>query len=635
MKTRKWNMLLIGTAIATLAVGVASACKDFLNTAPQGVLNEDALATPDGVEGLLIAAYRDLDCNNSSVGAWGCAASNWVWGSVPSGDAHKGSNLGDQAPIFEIETYLWSAGDVQDYLNQKWSQVYDGIARANATIRLLNKVIAAGGLDSGSVQAHGIRGEAIFLRAHYHFEAYRLWENIPYYTENNTDFKSSNQNVQVIDSIVTDLNTAEKLLAAGPRNGDVGRASAWTARAYKGRVYAYAAAKNVAYWDSAKATLDTVVNSKIYALETSFDHVWTAFTQYQNGPETILAYQASVRDGEPNGENSNFGERLNFPYAGSHFGCCGFHQPTFNLLDFFQVDANGLPLAETDPNWNNPAPTAVIPTSDTGNIWKGFNFIGGNPRPVDPRVDWTAGRDQVPYKDWGLHNRSWIRDASYSGPYSPKKNVQEDAANGENNVGWVPTQTNDVNIHIFRYADLLLLLAEADIATGNVDLARGFVNQIRARAGQTAQGCGINTSDPNQAAAVADELNAYPTCAGQTSMTVTLNQVGTIDSVTTPWAVYRIGTYATPWTDPVAALQAVKMERRLELAMEGQRFFDLRRWGDADTVVANYVAIEKNRIPYLAGASFGARNHLYPIPAIQIELSKVGSTDMLVQNPGW
>jgi hypothetical protein len=619
MNTRKWNLLLIGTAVVTLAIGVTTACKDFLNTAPQGVLNEDALATPDGVEGLLIAAYRDLDCNNSSVGAWGCAASNWVWGSVPSGDAHKGSNLGDQAPIFEIETYLWSAGEVQDYLNQKWSQSYDGVARANASIRLLDKVIGKGAIDSTSAQAHGIRGEAIFLRAHYHFEAYRMWQNIPYYTENDADFKKTNQGVDVIGSLVTDLNTAEKLLSPGPRGGDAGRASAWTARAYKGRVYAYAAATNVAYWDSAKAVLDSVVTGGPYALEASFDHVWTAFTQYQNGPETILAYQSSVRDGEPNGENSNFGERLNFPYSGSHFGCCGFHQPSQNLVNFYQVDANGLPLGITNPGWNS------LDTS----------FDGGMLSPVDPRLDWTVGRDRTPYKDWGLHNRTWVRDYNYSGPYSPKKNVQEDAAGGENNVGWVPTQTNDVNIHIFRYGDLLLLLAEADVATGNLEAARGIVNQIRARAGQTAQGCGINTADANQASAVTDELNVYPACAGDGRIAIPLNQVGTVDSVTTPWAVYRIGLYPGPWTDAVAALQAVKYERRAELAMEGQRFFDLRRWGDADTVIANYVAVEKNRIPYLSSATYSARNHLYPIPAIQIELSKTGSTNNLVQNPGW
>jgi len=624
MNTRKWNKLLLGTAIVTLAIGVTYACKDFLNTTPQGVLNEDALATPDGVEGLLIAAYRSLDCSSSSAGSWGCAASNWVWGSVTSGDAHKGSNLGDQQPVNEIETYLWGVGDVQDYLNQKWSQVYDGIARSNATIRLLDKVIAKGALDGASAQAQGIRGEATFLRAHYHFEAYRMWQNIPYYTEADQDFKKSNVGVDVIGSLVKDLNSAEDLLKSAeavygtkPRNGDAGRAYSWTARAFKGRVYAYAAANNAAYWDSAKAVLDSVVSGSgtPYKLETSMDHVWTAFTQYMNGPETILAFQSSVRDGEPSGWNSNWGERLNFPHSGSHFGCCGFHQPSQNLVNFYQVDAAGLPLSLSNPNWN---------TLDT-------SFDGGMLSPVDPRLDWTVGRDKTPYKDWGLHNRSWIRDASYSGPYSPKKNVQENAANGENNVGWQATQTNDVNIHIYRFADAMLLLAEADVQTGNLEAARALVNQIRARAGQTAQNCGV----PSDAAAAADELAAWPTCAGNSDMTIALVQNATLDSVSTPWAVYRIGLYPGPWTDQATALQAVKLERRLELAMEGQRFFDLRRWGDADTVIANYIAVEKNRIPYLAGVTFASRNHLYPIPAIQVELSKVGGTDMLVQNPGW
>jgi len=623
MNTRKWNKLLLGAAIVTLAIGVTYACKDFLNTTPQGVLNEDALATPDGVEGLLIAAYRSLDCSSSSAGSWGCAASNWVWGSVTSGDSHKGSNLGDQQPINEIETYLWGVGDVQDYLNQKWSQVYDGVARANATIRLLDKVISKGALDGASAQATGVRGEATFLRAHYHFEAYRLWQNIPYYTEADQDFKKSNVGVDVIGNIVKDLNSAEDLMGASaiPRNGDAGRATSWTARAYKGKVYAYAAANNVAYWDSAKAVLDSVVSGSDaagptpYKLETSMDHVWTAFTQYMNGPETILAFQASVRDGEPSGWNSNWGERLNFPHSGSHFGCCGFHQPSQNLVNFYQVDAAGLPLSLSNAAWN---------TLDT-------SFDGGMLSPVDPRLDWTVGRDKTPYKDWGLHNRSWIRDASYSGPYSPKKNVQENAANGENNVGWQSTQTNDVNIHIYRFADAMLLLAEADVMTNNLEAARALVNQIRARAAQTAQNCGL----PSDAAAAADELAKWPACAGNSNMTIALVQNATLDSVSTPWAVYRIGQYPGPWVDQATALQAVKMERRLELAMEGQRFFDLRRWGDADTVIANYIAVEKNRIPYLAGVVYATRNHLYPIPAIQVELSKSGSTDNLVQNPGW
>jgi len=307
--------------------------------------------------------------------------------------------------------------------------------------------------------------------------------------------------------------------------------------------------------------------------------------------------------------------QFEFQPPGSHFGCCGFHQPSFNLVNFYQVDAAGLPLALAGSAWNSPVPDS--------------NFSGGVIRPVDPRLDWTAGRDNVPYKDWGLHNRSWIRDASYSGPYSPKKHIHEqsDAGTSENNVGWQATQTNNVNIHLFRYADMLLLLAEAEVEVGLLGNALTIVNQIRARAGQTAQGCGS-----------ADTVltNLYPACVGRTTMADSMVQGATVDSLTQPWATYRIGQYAA-FADQATARRAVRIERRLELALEGQRFLDLRRWGGADTVIANYIASETSRIPYLSLATaFTLPKYArYPIPTVQIDLSRVGTEDRLIQNPGW
>ncbi len=627
MITRNRRRLLVGAAWGVLAAGVAYACKDFLDIPPQGIVEEAQLETKAGVEGLLIAAYRSLDCSNSS-GAWGCAASNWVWGSVSSDDAYKGSSAGDQQPINDIETYLWGLGEAEGYLNQKWGQVYDGVYRANAALRTLELVQATKPLEIVGADAKGIRGEALFLRAHYHFEAFRMWGNIPYYFENDTTpvvlggFRKPNDLGvdSVVKLILLDLDSAIAVLPATPRNGDKGRATSWTAKAYKGRVEVYAAALNPNYYDSALVTLRDVKQNGPYALETSFDHVWTGFDQYQNGKETILAYQASVRDGEPNGENSNFGERLNFPHSGSPFGCCGFHQPSQNLVNFFAVDANGLPLALDSATWNTSPP-----------VYRDTNFAANNLQAVDPRLDWTVGRDNVPYKDWGVHKREWIRDPGlYSGPYSPKKNVQENAANAANNVGWVPTQTNDVNIHLFRYADMLLLLAEAEVERGVLDSARVIVNSIRARAGQKAQGCG-------QTAAQDSTINnRYATyCASNGSLTVPLVQTATLDSVTTPWAVYRIGFYPGPWTNQDSARKYVRYERRLEFAMEGQRFFDLRRWRIAITEIPAYLAEERNRRPYLASAVYTPRDSLYPIPAIQIQLSRVGSVDRLVQNPGW
>ena len=631
MKRQDRNRLLYGMAVVMLAAGVAYACKDFLNIPAQGTVIEQSLETKAGVEGSLIAAYRSLDCSSSSAGSWGCAASNWVWGSVPSGDAHKGSNAGDQQPINDIETFSWAVGEAEGYLNQKWSQAYEGVFRANATLNLLKRVQTLKPLEISTADANSIKGEALFLRAHYHFEAYRMWGHIPYYFEADTTpvtlggFRKANDLPldSIVKLVIADLNSAIALLPAKPRNGDLGRATSWTAKAYKGRVQVYGAVRTPALWDSALATLRDVQANGPFKLETSFDHVWTGFTQYRNGPETILAFQASIKDGEPSGWNSNWGERLNFPHSGSHFGCCGFHQPSYQLVNFFAVDATGLPLALTNPNWNGTSGLTAA-QGDT-------NFAAGAPgslAPVDPRLDWTVGRDRVPYKDWGLHARGWIRDASYSGPFSPKKNVHEQGANAENNVGWQATQTNDVNIHIFRYADLLLLLAEAEIhaTTGVLDNARTIVNQIRARAGKVAQGCGTIT----------DTIltKAWPTCktdAAIQPMALPLVAVTpTLDTLATPWAVYKIGLYTTPFISVAQADSAVQYERRLELAMEGQRFFDLRRWRIADTEINSYITRERTRIPYLAGVTYTARDSLYPIPSIQLDLAP-----LLVQNPGW
>ncbi len=648
MKTLLRSKLVIAAAVVTTLGAITFACSDFLEQPAQGTVDEATLATRNGVEGSLVAAYRSLDCSSSSAGSWGCAASNWVWGSVPSGDAYKGSNLGDQQPINDIETYLWNVGEADDYINQKWAQVYEGVSRANATLRILDKLVVDKPGELSALDQAGIRGEAIFLRAHYHFEAYRMWGSnteggtggIPYYRQNDIDYRKTNIGTDAMAEILVDLDSAITLLDSAlvatpttPRNGDKGRATAWTARAYKGKVLAYGAAVVPARWTAVKAVLDSVVNLGPYALEATFDEVHTGRPAFRNGPETIFAFQASARDGEPNGWNSNWGERLNFPHSGSHFGCCGFHQASFNLANVYQVDAAGLPIAMTSNAWNSPALDPTPPNSDTLYSWLGLNFRGGLMRPVDPRVDWTMGRDSVPYKDWGLHYRSWIRDAGYSGPYSTKKNVHEseDAATAENNTGWQTTQQNNVNVHILRYADVLLLLAEAEVEIGSLGRAADLVNMLRARAAAGAQGCGTTS---------AEVVTAWPACGTNAAiqpMSIPLVAASaTLDTLTTPWATYRIGLYPVPFASQAVGRQAVRLERRLELAMEGQHFFDLRRWGSADSVIANYIASEKIRIPYLNLAqTYGPQYARYPIPTVQIELSRVGTEDRLQQNTGW
>jgi len=594
MKIATRHPLLLGTASIILAGATLYGCKDFLTSAsaPQGTLNEQTLANRAGVEGTLIAAYRTLDCT-SSLGSWGCAASNWVFGSVSSDDAYKGSEASDQPPIDDIEAYHWATARSDGYLNQKWQGAYEGVVRSNSAIRLLKQVVQAAPGVISAAEARGIEGEAVFLRAHYHFEAWRMWGNIPYYREDDTDFRKANlTSAAVVTELLKDLDAAIALLPATPRNGEKGRATQWTAKAYKGRVQVYAG-----QYPAALTTLREIRASGPYALEASYDRVWSGFQEYTNGPETIFAFQASVNDGEPAGFNSNWGERLNFPHSGSPFGCCGFHQPSQNLVNFFGVDAaTGLPLALTSGSWNA----------------RNSNLTATTLTPVDPRLDWTVGRDGVPYKDWGPHAAGWIRAPAYGGPYSPKKNAHEQSSGAVSTVGWVPTQTNSVNIHLFRYADVLLLLAEAEVEAGVLDNARTIVNEIRARAGVRVQGPGTNRA----------------------TIAVPIND----PSIT--WAVYRVGLYPS-FPSQAYARDAVRFERRVELAMEGQRFFDLRRWGIAEATLNAYLngqagGAEETRRPHLAAAElFIARHRYYPIPTIQIELSKVGAESRLTQNPGW
>ena len=619
MKTLLRSRLVLGTAFLSLLGAVTYACANFLDTPTQGTVTSQSLLNRAGVEGSLIAAYRMLDCN-SFTAAWGCAGSNWSFGDITSDDAYKGSEASDQPQATQVELYAWATDQAGQYLEGKWQTVYEGVVRANNTLRLLEQVKTEKPQEIPAGDAASIEGEAIFLRAHYHFEAYRMWGSVPYFHEGDTDPATGKANLlpniprdSVAKLIVADLNAAAALLPAAPRNGDAGRATAWTARAYKGRVFAYQG-----QWDSALVTLRAVQASAVYALEQSYDRVWTGFSAFKNGKETIWAYEASANDGEPNGQNANWGETLNFPHSGSPFGCCGFHQPSQNLANAFAVDAvTGLPKAFTSPaTFNNRDSTWVAAVTDT----------------VDPRLDWTIGRDNVPYKDWGLHRATWIRAPGYGGRYSPKKNAHENASGSQSQVGWNAPQLNSVHYHLYRYADALLLLAEAEVqgAGGSMANALAIVDSIRARAAQKAQGCGGGV---NHAADSVLEAT-YPACVGHKGEIAV-----PINDPTIKWATYKVGLYTlADWPDAATALRAIHLERRLELGMEGQRLFDLRRYGptEAQTTMTTYLTKEMTRRTYkIAQTPYETKHNLFPIPQIEIDLSKVGGTSVLTQNTGW
>jgi len=215
--------------------------------------------------------------------------------------------------------------------------------------------------------------------------------------------------------------------------------------------------------------------------------------------------------------------------------------------------------------------------------------------PLDPRLDHTVGRRGIPYLDWMDHpGQAWIRNQPNAGPYSPKKYVyaKSEAGTFQDNSSWTPGYTG-INFMIIRFADILLLAAEAEIEVGSLEKAREYVNRIRTRA--------INSPVKR-----GDGSNA---------------------------ANYDIKTYDAPWTVKATAQTAVRMERLLELGMEGHRFYDLQRWGTAQAELDYYFAYDGVKLASaLGGAKYTDKFKWVPIPQDQIDL--VGK-DILIQNPGF
>jgi hypothetical protein len=360
---------------------------------------------------------------------------------------------------------------------------------------------------------------------------------------------------------------------------DAGRITKGAAQSYLG--YTYLVQKD---WAKAKAQFDAVIASGRYALNAKFHDNFNAETG-RNTAEGVLEVQQAVNVGTD--DNANNGDVLNYPYNGGPGGCCGFHQPSQSLVNSFKVDANGLPLLDTF--------NATDVTNDQGvKATDPFTPYTGT---LDPRIDWTVGRRGIPYLDWGKHpGVSWIRDQLYGGPYTPIKNVYYKSQ--ENTLttvsGWTKGY-NANNTKLMRYADVLLMAAEAEVELGNLTKALDYVNQIRNRAA-------------NPAGFVMDGAN--------------------------PAANYLIKPY-TSFPDAAFARKAVRFERKLELAMEGHRFFDLVRWGVAEAEKNAYFAKEKTLRTYLNGAVFQPTDTVFPIPQVAITLSSVGGLPTLKQNAGY
>ena len=577
---------LLYTALAVLmAVGifVVSCSKEFLEKEPPGALSESVLASPSGLEGLLTGAYGMIDgWAGWNIGSpWQSAVSNWVYGDVASDDAYKGSDVGDQADILDFEQY--EIFPTNPYVSGKWRANYDGISRTNDVLRVLNRTKEDGNIDDDL--ATQIEAEAKFLRAFFHFELIKVFENVPFVDENAGDdgFLIPNPGPPYAQ-VTADLDFAVNALDVDPRNGQVGRATKYAAQALRGKVKLYQDD-----FSGALSDFNTIINSEKYSLVDNFHDNFR--TSGDNNAESIFQYQASINDGSGEGANGNYGDILNFPYTGGPGACCGFHQPSQNLVNAYKT-VNGLPMLD-DFNAEDVKSDQGIGSDEPFEPYTG---------PLDPRLDWTVGRRGIPYLDWGPHpGRDWIRDQAFAGPYAPKKRVYYKAEEGSNsNAGGWGGGTTANNYNIIRYADVLLMAAECEIegGSGGLEKAREYVNMIRERAKN--EDYWVKKDDGSGNA-----------------------------------ANYSISTYDAAWTDAETARKAVRFERRLELAMEGHRFFDIRRYGSDFSYIkktlSDYLATESKKRNYLQGVSFDDKDVRAPIPIVAIDLSK----ETLTQNPGY
>ncbi len=613
--------------------------KDFLFVEPNGDLNKYVLADKKGIETLLIGAYSMIDgVSEQFSSAWETTQSNWFWGSVRGLEANKGSDAGDSWEGNPLMTY--SETSTNAMLNYKWLEVYEAISRCNSVITVTNEAVDEGNISQADAEIY--INQARTLRGWFHFEAWRMWKMVPYIDEHSNPLEVSNipdTRQKILDDLTTGTSLPDNMGMIGKFNGTVSRVLLAEAMMQMNNDYTGALPL------LREAVKGTKPDGSPIGLAPTYGEIFDIVNR--NGIEAVYTVQYSVNDGS-GGYNGSAGEVLNFPYksgGGSPAGCCGFFQPAQEFVNSFRT-VDGLPLLDYsynshanellrdegipgggiwDPertydsyhstyNHSNSSCTAYDPAhpfTDLAYISilpgnKGNNPITSpgawslvwtedNTKPVDPRLDWTAGRRGIPYWDWGVHTGSdWIRDQSYAGPYSPKKQVykKSDESKYVETDSWTTGFTAN-GYRMIRYADVLLLLAECQIETGDLTGALQNINMVRERA-----------ANPE-------------------------GYVKEQDGVT-PAATYDVKAY-TSFPDKEYARKALRMERKLELGMEGHRWFDLNRWGITVEELNRVLDYEKT-MPWgmvlYGNATVSAEDIFFPVPQRQIDLSD----GMLVQN---
>ncbi len=548
----------------------ATSCDDFIEVEPEGVIDEQlAMENPDK---MVTAAYSMLgDC-------WYTYPFNlWPYGDVASDDCLKGGSGTTDTGYHPME--IWSTlTSTPGEFDELWYRLYCAISRCN---RALVSVAEYGEGTLGAETAKQRDAEVRFLRAHFYFKLLTMFRQIPWIDEevykNNAQEQTRNDAFtyeQLFQKIIDDFKVAYDVLPAEQQDG--GRVNKIAAASYLAKCYltlawgdGYEATNGVShinqdYMNKVVEYTDVVKSSKYGYLE-DFGDIF--LPEYKNSKESIFAVQCSdYKDDNTTFGRANWSNMLN--------GCwgiwsCGwdFHKPSQNLVSAFKTK-DGL------PDFDNFDKTIDYPINGvpTAQKW-------------DPRLFHTVGMPTFPYKYEEAYTltKDNSRTPNTYGYYTSLKEVPQRSKGETYNSPW---QAFDMNDYVFRYSDVMLMRAEALIETGQLAEARTIINDIRQRAKNS-------VAKHIQYAADQCEIALYPD---------------------------------TYFKDKETARKCLQWERRLELAMENGRYFDLRRWGIASKTLNAYFETEKNDVydgqtyaQYLKDAHYTpGKNEFYPVPYNQL-----------------
>lgn len=430
-----------------------------------------------------------------------------------------------------------------------WNSFYAGNARANMILANIDRIPAA---RIDPTRKARYVAEAKFLRGVFLLQLTTRFGDIPMpltpLTDEQARAMTNTPAARVYDQIISDLDAAAAGLPVSNTGGDIGRATKGAALAFKARAALYAGRYQLAA-DAAKAVMDM----GLYQLHANYEQLF--LYAGENSPEIIFTRQYA-KSTQAVGQNNNiFGE------FGSPANSAGARiVPIRDLVDSYQMtDGRSIstsPLYNSAPDkmHDNRDPRLAATLLFPGAAWDGRTF-DSRPRPLSTRpeaIDLQNENTSVT----GYYIRKWIDLTD-----------KADRGNG------------GIDIILMRYADVLLMYAEAKVALGQTDaLALTSVNQVRARAGMPAL----------------------------TALT----------------------------------MADVRYERRVELAFEGLRLFDIRRWKIGEQVMPMPVVrgidyldaagVKRTATVPASARAFPARNYLWPIPQAERDLNP-----NLTQNPGF